>query len=366
MHYKPDPHYWECQITARGYEVWLPRKPSKMPVKTPKHWNEIIVYIYPSHQAALDGEEFGASGFLIGIQSEIPSQREYLYVVTNAHVVRGAFGQGGGLHLRINIKAGGYEIIKTVEKQWQPHLSGDDVSVIPINLPSGKFRTRYIPTKYLVSQNDMKKFDFGQGDEVFMIGRFRFAGGQIENMPSVRWGVISKLPDPDDRIKMPDTGFMQEAFLMEMHSIPGYSGSPVYWYIDPQIKGRPGITPADVQELGGHGGIIGIDCGHLPEVAYITDGQGNRHPDNWQVKLNSGMAIVVPAWKILEVLEMEDLRKPREEEEKRRKKQAEESPVVLDSAVSEDGITEAEFDSALEKAFKPDKEQTSGEEKSET
>ena len=66
--------------------------------------------------------------------------------------------------------------------------------------------------------------NIGIGDEAIAIGRFINHDGNQRNQPSVRFGAIAQMPK--DKIRT-DTG-EQDAFLVEIKSISGYSGSPVF------------------------------------------------------------------------------------------------------------------------------------------
>jgi hypothetical protein len=139
-----------------------------------------------------------------------------------------------------------------------------------------------------------------------MIGRFINHEGKQRNLPTVRFGNIAMMPL--EKVLMSD-GLLQEAFLVEMRSLPGYSGSPVFWEI-PDFSRRPHSNKLEAMR---YRGLLGIDAGHLPYKGMVEDSFGNAHPDKLRVNLNSGMAVVVPAWKILELIDMEKFKKQRQE-----------------------------------------------------
>jgi hypothetical protein len=110
-----------------------------------------------------------------------------------------------------------------------------------------------------------------------------------------------------------------EAFLVEMHSLSGFSGSPVFVHIPPgSYRGKDkGMMPFYSEEIG----LVGIDTGHKQLTSPVLGPLGQE--TGMRVKLNTGVAIVSPVWKILEVLNEDEFVKQRKEvERKRREAQA--------------------------------------------
>jgi hypothetical protein len=64
------------------------------------------------------------------------------------------------------------------------------------------------------------------GDEVFMIGRFMARDESGLNAPIARFGHLAS--SGVEIIKQDRGGFPQESFLVEVHSISGFSGSPIF------------------------------------------------------------------------------------------------------------------------------------------
>jgi len=99
--------------------------------------------------------------------------------------------------------------------------------------------------------------------------------------------------------------------------------------------------------------LLGVDWGHVPLYEKVVDGRNISHPHGWRVKSNTGMAAVVPAWRLNDLLNIKELVMQREKDDKEllERKQAEdaESPVVLDTAM-EGEITTEGFHDALKKA----------------
>lgn len=299
---------------------------------------ECSLYLYPTVDAAKGGEGTGGSGFLFGIESS--SGDQFLYAVSNSHVVR------SNPAVRLNTKDGKFDVLPLTADQWQHHPDGEtDLAAVPIDfIAPAKYRALAIGYPHLLTKELIPKFDIGIGDDLFLVGRFIDREGVQCNEPTVRFGAIAQMPGQQPiKTKVGN----QDAFLAEIRSISGYSGSPVFALIprhrDPTLskKQREELT-ALPKGIGGKERIlfIGVDCGHMrfldPDSVYEeiinVDGDREARPiENLWINVNSGMAIVTGAWKLHELLkDHPELKKMREDEIKRRRKIALHSK--LDSA----------------------------------
>ncbi len=120
---------------------------------------------------------------------------------------------------------------------------------------------------------------------------------------------------------------------MEALSVSGYSGSAVVVFTT-YVSGLAmdiGVgTPVRVSDPR----LLGVNWGHLKArgKSYVQDEQGARVPDLY-VRQNSGVAAVVPAWKITELLQIGKLKTMREEQ--RREFERDTGHGVPDSAEQE-------------------------------
>jgi hypothetical protein len=153
--------------------------------------------------------------------------------------------------------------------------------------------------------------DIGPGDDVYMVSRFMGHDGRQRNTPIVRAGIISMMPA--EPIMNANTGLSQESILIETHSISGHSGSPVFVQRPPmtRVPGEPGLRMFHREWF------LGLDWGHIPYFENVVDEGGKPHPDGLRVRSNSAITAVVPAWKLLELLGVEELIKKREIEDER-------------------------------------------------
>jgi hypothetical protein len=162
-----------------------------------------------------------------------------------------------------------------------------------------------------LSPEERIRHSIGIGDDVFTVGLFTYHAGTQRNMPIVRYGNVAMLPD--EPIQVGD-GFA-EVYLIEARSIGGLSGSPVFVRKTTSLP----ITSEHLTErkLDGLGRLffLGMMRGHwdinesdLNKPSFIHDRRRG---------VNLGIGMVVPAAKILEVINHPDLvalRAHREEE----------------------------------------------------
>jgi hypothetical protein len=154
-----------------------------------------------------------------------------VFAVTNKHIIEKAKSPV----IRVNTNNGGVEVLDLTPSSWFIHPNGDDVAICPLGLGE-PYKFSHVPISRFLTRNSPELVKFGAGDEVILLGRFIGHDGINTNSPSVRSGIISMMPD--DPI-LQDDGHPQVSYLVECHSIGGYSGSPVFLHI-PNSSHRPG------------------------------------------------------------------------------------------------------------------------------
>jgi len=306
------------------------------------------VYIYRSLDDATRGEQYGGSGFLAKVPLKNNPDWWCGYVVTNWHVVRSAKTPV----IRLNRRDGTVEYVESTAEKWFPHPDGDDVAALPIAVRYLDLRVWNIGVNEFVTPKIIYDEDIGIGDDIMMIGRFVNHEGKQKNSPAVRFGNIAMMAE--EKIVTP-TGLAQEAFLVEVRSLPGYSGSPVFVYspcamfdMSMRRKGQDrnlaytpkfGEMPPEVyfDAMNPKGPfLLGIDFCHIPRKAHVLDADGNKLDEKWYVEENTGMAGVIPAWKITEVLDLEELKSMRDKEDHVITERKNKSAVALDFATAEE------------------------------
>lgn len=274
---------------------------------------ECVIYLYPSVDDANEGTNAGGSGFLVSVLSNVNVGSGYIYAVTNSHVIR----EGDSPIIRMNTKEGSHDVLPLNNHSWYHHPSGDDIAVCPIGglISSETHKYKHIQTELFLTEKIISDEDIGGGDEVFMVGRFISHEGKQRNIPTLRFGNIAMMPlEPI----MNTRKHMQESFLIETRSLPGYSGSPVFVHILPFSK-RPGKEGWSMEK---GPWLLGIDWGHIPLYEKVVEKNRDEYgndvavTEGWRVKTNTGMAGVIPAWKLNELLNIEEFVMKREEADK--------------------------------------------------
>jgi hypothetical protein len=321
----------------QGREYWYWER-AQMPKISPT-FLQSVVYLYPDADSAERGERAGGTGFLVGVGPDKDEDvgREWvrderalnsaqasgawaLYVVTAAHVVR-----KGNPVVRMATWKGETRVLDLPLDAWYMHPDGDDVAVCPIGLADGHNQIAFLPVSFVLSEEARDFQKFGPGDDVFFVGRFMGHDGKQRNTPTARFGNIAmSKPEP---ILNEESGVMQESLLVELRSLPGYSGSPVFaYYPAPMVRldkpDEEGGKPMRGFEFQGINSVwlLGVDWCHLYSEEPVRQPDGTRVSERSFVKQNSGMAGVVPAWKLLELLHGEELTDIRNEEFEERKK----------------------------------------------
>jgi hypothetical protein len=304
----PDPCTARCRDGP--YRVWNCPVPH-----IPKQWLDAVVYLYPSEDDARRGTRAGATGFVVSVPLEdehLPRGHSHHYVVTNAHAVEGQ----ALVAVRINLKAGGVDVMPIPEANWVTHPDRDDVAAagLPMN---DKHQYAAISRSMMLTQELLDDWDFGPGDEVFFIGRYKDLEGKAHNVPTVRSGILSAFPA--EPIYQSDRDHYQKTLLIEARSLSGYSGSPVFITHSPYIDkaANPGGPPLVFGVSGGPCFLLGIDFGHLSWTEPVREPTyGGPVSERTYVSLNSGMMMVVPATKLLSLLDVERFTDERHEVER--------------------------------------------------
>jgi hypothetical protein len=265
---------------------------------------DCTIYLYASEEAANAGDRSGGSGFLVVVPLEDGHQAGTFYAVTNAHVVGDGFPC-----IRLNKRDGTHAPLALNDADWIRHPDGDDLAIAPIAL-SADFRYGAIPTDHFVDGLDPTQFAVGR--DVYMVGRYINHEGKAANTPTARFGNIAQLPY--ERIRTP-RGIEQDAFLVDIRALSGYSGSPVLIYqARPDLDTNPEKWVKSFQHR-----LLGIDFGHIPTLGVVVDDtmQSPVLPRLW-AEQNSGVAGVIPAWRLSQMLfEDEDIVTRREEGERK-------------------------------------------------
>jgi len=254
------------------------------------------------------------TAFFVGYPIGGGIRGHYLYLVTARHVVE-KLG-GGDFFIRANTISGPHEDVwarhgdPSVRWWFHPFDEAADVAVLEMNLLGDQFRLGVVPTSMFLTNNALADTGIGIGDEILMVGLFGVLKDTTQNLPIVRVGNIAMMPPEPIRTGRGKT----DAYLIEARSIGGLSGSPAFVWEDgvleePAVKPERGLAiPRIINRI--H--FLGLMHGHwaiLPEDRNEAEPRKNVNTDD---QVNIGIAIVTPAWKILETLEQPGLKATRD------------------------------------------------------
>ena len=185
----------------------------------------------------------------------------------------------------------------------------------------------------------------GPGDEVLMVGRFINAAGRERNLPSVRWGHIAMWPH--EPIPSWD-GTMQEGFLVELHSKPGFSGAPVFVQFTHHRRTNPNYWEPY---------LLGIECGGIEDIEQVRASETDELVKAY-IKSNTGMEVVIPAWTLKEFLQQKefDLQRKKLDEKHGRKNKNRPAPMAPRVATEKEPLTKKKFEEILEKVSRRKKD----------
>jgi hypothetical protein len=239
-----------------------------------------------------------ATGFLVSSEFEkIP----FTYVVTAEHVIMRMKSKGYDRPLfRINTPDSGFRLFTCEYDHWSSHPDSANkaTDVVVCQLATGEAPIEFLALdkSMLFGADKLQSENVGIGDDVFMVGLFRSHFGKTKNVPIVRTGNIASMPGEPVHTKY--CGDI-DAFLIEARSISGLSGSPVYWRSPPvriingQLQIRHGVRF----------GLLGLMHGHFDikniNEDIVTDSDPQRAPQG----INTGIGVVIPAQKILDILD---------------------------------------------------------------
>jgi hypothetical protein len=270
----------------------------------PSGVTKTVVFIYNDPSGA--PEHADGTGFLVAIPVPSKPQNAWLYLVTAKHVLHTDANKPNSpmypsLFVRLNKKTGDSTLIKidlvAAGEQQTVFLHQDasvDVAVIPISHidPSG-YDLQVLPESLLATRTDLDKNHIGVGSDMFFAGMFAPYQGQKRSYPIVRFGKLAMVPEE----KIDFGGTLIDAYFVETFSFGGNSGSPVFFYLaSDNTPGALAIGPPLLK-------VAGVMKGFFGDLEPILLAQTASNSQSRPVsKENSGIAVVVPAEHVSEIL----------------------------------------------------------------
>lgn len=227
----------------------------------------------------------------------------HTYAVTAKHIIEGTKSKGlDRIFIRFNLKDGDSTWLAAPINNWIYHENLNvDIALLPIGFDKN-FDHLFYPLFGAMTASVIKQNEIDVGDEVFITGLFKHYYGIQSNIPIVRVGNISAMPGEQIQTRK----HLMDAYLIEARSIGGISGSPVFVNlgIHRKINGK-------IMEVVGSGGVyflMGLIYGHFDSKINELDSSLTETEDKKEYEnINTGIAIVTPIDKLLEVFGQKSL-----------------------------------------------------------
>ncbi len=332
-----------CDRRIANTRRWFMEPPKDADMRVPDTAKDCVVFVGRLRaDGTMSKDDLLGTAFIVVHRNELAVSdlsKSFLYIVTAKHVIDGLGRAECGI--RINNKDGTASLLQAPHKWWtHPSDLTADVAVVPFGPPpDAPFQFSAFPTEAFATEENIEKAKIGVGDEVFITGLFAHNIGDKQNLPIVRMGNVALMAGEP----IPAHDYNMDAHLIEARSIGGLSGSPalvrqtVSVALSQNIKFKdeevirelpPDQWPKDAIFVTGVGPffLLGLMHGHWDiaakqknEILLSADRKG---------AVNLGIALVVPATKILETINHPELSAMRKEAHERFQKGL--PPITLD------------------------------------
>jgi hypothetical protein len=344
-------------------QVWL-QPPKDAFVRVPDEILKTAVFLGRETDKGL---EYGGTGYVISVHygpgyaftteaagTINASRYPLMFLVTAAHVAEEL--EGFDFHIRSNFKDGSLAEIRqdSSTKWWYHPTEREAVDAALMVLPVSEILSLDIvpiPVLMFADADAIQRHNLGIGDQVFIAGLFKNAKGKAKNIPIVRIGHVAMTPE--EKLLFRDKNNKEKwlhANLLDAYSIGGLSGSPVF--IRETIQTHWGYS------------AVGGPTGNKTRLVYGPFWFFGSMIGHWRVPLsfgdvqeearNMGIAPIVPAGKILEILTQPELVQVMNTLHQKIRQDADRKDGIptLDSAFSkaeERPFTKEDFEDALKK-----------------
>jgi hypothetical protein len=253
----------------------------------------------------------GTGFFIVYPEERVGKDKGIVFLVTNKHMVRepgldGTLGKGPYLKniiVRLNTKspvngsdsyvASGLVSITNATGDLEVLVHPDDpdvdLALVPIGLDQNSLDFLSIPTSLFATKDILIKEQVDETSELLFAGLFASYLGDKKNYPIVRHGKLAMISP--ERVPW-NSATTEDLYLADVMSFGGNSGSPVFLRLGGSTD-RGLFTGIHYLLLGVMQGYFGVDSPISMGTAKI----------NGKAIENTGVAAVVPAQKILDILQ---------------------------------------------------------------
>ncbi len=291
-----------------GVEQQYLGRPRDFGMRVPNEILSCVAYIYATNQQG-DSDNALGTAFFVSVPSESLSEKRHTYLVTAKHLLKST-----GLSLQYNSKGGKRDSVGLPNAQrWYAHPDkGIDIVALLLDDDDkwlADVEYKGVPSANFAHRMDVDEYNpIGIGDDLLVTGLLVSHPGTERYIPIVRAGIISAMPgDPlnDRDEKSGEEGPPYIAYLAELHSTGGLSGSPVFVVIGPVRMVQMG-NDDPWHQAGGVGtmsiGLLGVIRGHWYTHGDSATAGALADPSG---EVNRGIAKVTPI-KFLEEILMDE------------------------------------------------------------
>jgi hypothetical protein len=248
-----------------------------------------------------DGTEVWAgTAFYLSRKSTSRPELSFRYTVTAAHVIRSIVNLGvDHILLRCNRVGGGVGYEETRVSDWVLHPSRTECDVaVLMGVPDEQWDIRLLEASSIVPLANLAGAEVGVGTDVFWTGLFTSHSGVVRNEPLARFGRVAAVPVDGIPTRIGNLA----AYLIDGVPLGGFSGAPVFSNLG-MLKVEGGtVRTANRPVIR----LIGLIHGHFQMKGTGVEGVGTA--EEMTPRLHTGIAIVIRADEILEMLSLDVVR----------------------------------------------------------
>jgi Trypsin-like peptidase domain len=272
-----------------------------MAMPVPPEIKSVVTFIFVAGSSGTAAPQ--GTGFFVNVKDPTSPDRIFGYLVTAKHVLQTDDQQAfrSEILIRLNVTGGESELAKVQltpdgkNKNVFVHPDSTvDIAVVPALPGPTHFEIKTIPEDLIVTKDKFKELKIREGSEVFFTGLFAPFVNTKRNYPVVRFGRVALVTD--ERIDF--GGVKAELYLMETNAYGGNSGSPVFFYLGSDRQPGAIVVGNPVLEL------AGVMSGRFNDAVAVEAMETSVK--NF-VRPSMGIAGVVPAYKLHEILFSKEL-----------------------------------------------------------
>ena len=274
---------------------------------------QTVVFLFALNPATASNPIPIGTGFVVQWPLPADSQKFIPLIVTAKHVI----GDNQKVYARFSTKKGTsttlveYDLnkLKNDNDYWEHSDEGVDIAIFR-TLNFDKVKYQAVPQNYIASKEIFKNENIQETNNVKFPGLLINFLGSNQNYPILKDGSIALIPNEKVPMKYnvgrKEIQTNQELIFLNAISIPGLSGSPVFLWPGPRLKGN------SFNIGGGSAYLIGVMHGFYPAIPRDT-----IKVETSEAKVlfqeNSGVAIIFPSYRILEIFAQDAFKKKMDE-----------------------------------------------------